>query len=361
MFRLFFFISYLPLLIYIYLRCKKLFITTLTRRAFALLFIFFALAFPVLDFLGHQIDNSSLDVLIQIGFYTQPYLLYLLFSVLLSDLGHLLFRFQRRQWPVIVFIFLFPLLIVIGGAWKFNHIVVNSYSLSLPARETSLKNLRVVFAADFHLRGHSELKALREFVEKSNALKPDLVLLPGDIIEGDRHNEEMPEIEEAFRQLKSTYGTFAVFGNHETYGQEISLEFYKKANITLLRDQIFIIKDAITLVGRDDLRLKTRKDFSLLEKEIPTNLPIIMLDHRPNDFKKVSLDGIDIQVSGHTHHGQIFPFNFITKAMYDLSYGVKQIGRTHFFVTSGLRGWGPQVRTSGDAELVKIDIEFKRP
>lgn len=359
MFRLIFFLSYLPLLIYVYLRCRLLFKTSLGRKIFVAIFSFFALAFPLFDYLAHQTSNSKLDFLIQVGFYTQPYLLYLLFSVLITDLGHLIFRFHRRQWPVILFIFLAPFIAVSWGAWNFNNLKINSYSISIPARQSQLKKMRIVFAADFHLRGHSELNRLQEFVEKTNALNPDLVLLPGDILEGDRHDEEMPELEKAFSKLQSRFGTFAVLGNHESYGPELTQEFYFRAKIQLIRDNTITIPGIITLVGRDDLRFKTRKDFQNLMSNVHKDLPIILLDHRPIDFKRVGADGVDIQVSGHTHNGQVFPFNFITQAMYDLSWGYKQIGKTNFFVTSGLRGWGPQVRTTGDAEMILIEVELK--
>ena len=178
-------------------------------------------------------------------------------------------------------------------------------------------------------------------------------------MEGDHHDEERPLLEMELRKLQSTYGTFAVLGNHESYGKVIVEDFFKSSNVNLLRDQSVTIPKAFTIAGRDDLRFKTRKDFEEFHKQLPLNLPIILMDHRPNDFQRVKDDDISIQVSGHTHNGQIFPFNFITHAMYDLSWGHKQEGKTHFFVTSGLRGWGPQVRTTADAEIIVIDVVLK--
>jgi predicted MPP superfamily phosphohydrolase len=88
------------------------------------------------------------------------------------------------------------------------------------------------------------------------------------------------------------------------------------------------------------------------------DLPIIMLDHRPPDLGHVSNTNADVQVSGHTHHGQLFPLNYITSNIYDLSWGHKKTNNTHLFVTSGIQSWGPAVKTVGTSEIMVIDINF---
>lgn len=359
MFRIIFFITYLPLLVYVYWRCLGLFKHQKHKSIFLYVLLIFALAFPIFDYLAHTVKDSKLDILIQIGFYTQPYLLYLFFLVLLVDIGQLIFRYSRQNHHLALIVFTLPFMAVIFGAWKYNHIKVNHYDIEIPKKESTFKTLRIVFASDFHLRGKSELNALSKFVKMTNELKADLVLLPGDILEGDHHDAERPLLEEELKKLQSTSGVYAVLGNHESYGKDIVDDFFEKAHVKLLRDHYITIPQAFTIAGRDDLRFKSRKEFESFHKQLPLNLPIILMDHRPNDFQKVKNDDIAIQVSGHTHNGQIFPFNYITHAMYDLSWGHKQEGSTHFFVTSGLRGWGPQVRTTGDAEIIVIDVTLK--
>ena len=83
------------------------------------------------------------------------------------------------------------------------------------------------------------------------------------------------------------------------------------------------------------------------------------MDHRPLDLQAVSRSNVDVQFSGHTHDGQLFPINLITNMVYELSWGYKKIRNTHFFVTSGLRLWGPQVKTAGKSEIMCVDIQFK--
>jgi len=87
-------------------------------------------------------------------------------------------------------------------------------------------------------------------------------------------------------------------------------------------------------------------------------LPVILVDHRPTEMDQVSKTAVDVQLSGHTHNGQLFPINLIIKTMYELSWGHQKLGNTHFFVTSGIRLWGPPVRTTGKSEIMVIDVKF---
>lgn len=359
MFRIIFFITYLPLLIYVYQRGSAFFEKNWAKKTFKTILVFLSLAFPVFDFWAHQTTDSHLDFLIQLGFYTQPYLLYLFLCFIFLEIGRLFYKKIIHNKAVITFIFIFPLFVVIWGAYRFNDIKINRYEIEIPKRDSQLEKLRIIFASDMHLRGKAELKSLKQFITFCQDLKPDLVLLPGDILEGDHHETELSLLENEFLKLNPRFGVYATLGNHETYGKKLEVDFFKRANITLLRDAFLTFENNFTIIGRDDMRFKTRKSFEEIHKLLPQHLPLFLMDHRPTDFEKVQRDHIDLQVSGHTHHGQLFPFNTITQMMYDLSWGHKKQGATHFFVSSGLRGWGPQVRTTGDAELVVIDVNFK--
>jgi predicted MPP superfamily phosphohydrolase len=92
----------------------------------------------------------------------------------------------------------------------------------------------------------------------------------------------------------------------------------------------------------------------------PENLPLIVLDHRPTEIEQLSETSADIVFSGHTHHGQLFPINLITKKVYELSYGNIKKEKTHFFVSSGIRLWGPPVRTVGKSEILIVNIKFSK-
>jgi hypothetical protein len=112
------------------------------------------------------------------------------------------------------------------------------------------------------------------------------------------------------------------------------------------------------LGGRNDRHFGSRKTLPELLQEASENLPILLLDHRPADLEAVIHSSVDVQFSGHTHNGQLFPFNFMAKREYELSWGHKKKGNTHFFVTCGIQGWGPPVRTAGVSEIMLINIDF---
>jgi predicted MPP superfamily phosphohydrolase len=118
------------------------------------------------------------------------------------------------------------------------------------------------------------------------------------------------------------------------------------------------VDSSFYLVGRNDSRDRNRKSLEILLGEIGDQYPVILVDHRPINLEMASQYPIDLQLSGHTHHGQLFPFNYITKKIYELSWGYKKIGYTHFLVSSGIQLWGPPVRTTGKSEIMLIQVHF---
>ncbi|MCJ7486243.1 MAG: metallophosphoesterase, partial [Candidatus Aminicenantes bacterium] len=195
-------------------------------------------------------------------------------------------------------------------------------------------------------------------VDKVNAQKPDLVLIGGDIREGHRGEADIGAIEAQFRRLEARYGVFAVPGNHEGYAGT-SGEFFVRSHIRFLQDEVVPIDGLFTLVGRRDARRGTRESAAGLLLKAPDGLPVILLDHRPTDMEAVSRTPVDLQLSGHTHHGQLFPANFVTQLEYGLSWGLRKTGHTHFIVTSGVGLWGPPVRTVGASEIVVIHVRLR--
>ena len=128
----------------------------------------------------------------------------------------------------------------------------------------------------------------------------------------------------------------------------------------VLSDTILSIDNSFNLGGRYDSHFRTRKSIDDFMKSHTDSLPLILIDHRPTEIVQVSTTQTDIQLSGHTHHGQMFPINLITKSVYELSWGYRKIGNTHFFVTSGIRLWGPPVRTVGKSEIMVINVTLTK-
>jgi hypothetical protein len=305
------------------------------------------------------------------GYDALPLLLYLVLTVILSDLAigaaRLLRilsreavrspRFRRFRLAASLII---PVLVIAAGITNYHHLRIREYTIEVPRRSSSAKQLTIAFAADFHLGTITAGHFLERFVAKVNAAAPDIVLIGGDILEGDRRDEDTGKFEAQFRRLHPKYGVYAVPGNHEGHGGGRT-DFFERAGIRLLEDMVVKIDDAVYLAGRNDAHSRNRKPVADLLRDTPGDLPVILLDHRPTDLENVSRTGVDIQLSGHTHHGQLFPINVITNREYELSWGHIKKNRTHVFVTSGVQLWGPPVRTAGSSEILLLHILFKEP
>jgi predicted MPP superfamily phosphohydrolase len=369
MFRTILLAAYIVPCIYVFFRLRNYFSDKKRRKYFSILYIVFTFTFPCIEFLSHSSSIPWITNLTKIGYYSLPYLLYLFLTVLFVDIAlvinHLvkiipisIIKNQTFKKTVFAVILTAPFLIVTSGALWHGNIQINSYQIDIPKKYSDLNHLKIVFAADLHLKGIADKVIIDAFVTRINSLNPDLVLLVGDIIEGDRQDAEMTVLEQTLRKINSKYGVYAAFGNHELHGGISKLSFFNNSGIKILQDTFVQISKSFYLVGRNDSRSTTRKTIEELLNGMQNDLPIIMLDHRPSDFGNVSNTNVDVQVSGHTHNGQLFPINYITSNIYDLSWGHKKIKNTHFFVTSGLQAWGPAVKTAGTSEIMVIDIDF---
>jgi len=358
-----------PLMIYTWFRIRKLISARRFRNIFTVFFILLMLAFPVAETLSHRPRSGLTRPLIIAGYYSLPLLMYLVLIVLLSDLiigvARLLkiisketLRAPRFRLARLYSLLMIPIIIVILGVVNYHHLRIHEYAIEVPRRSAQIERLKIAFAADFHLGEMTDDHFLERFVAKINAGKPDIVLFGGDVLEGGGREEDLDRFETEFRQIKSKYGVYGVPGNHERYGGNRS-DFFIKSGIRLLQDVVIEIDGAFCLAGRNDGRPRNRKSIDELLRNAPPDLPLILLDHRPVDFDRVSQSGVDIQLSGHTHHGQLFPLNFLTQRRYELSWGYMKKRQTHFFVTSGVQIWGPPVRTVGASEILVIDILFR--
>jgi predicted MPP superfamily phosphohydrolase len=132
----------------------------------------------------------------------------------------------------------------------------------------------------------------------------------------------------------------------------------------ILRDEYEFIDSSFYLVGRDDVVKKQftgreRKKLNEIISSINSNYPKVLLDHTPVKLEQAENNGIDLQFSGHTHHGQIWPANIITNMIYEVSWGYLEKGKTKYYVSSGAGTWGPPVRTGSKSEIVNIKIKFE--
>ena len=165
--------------------------------------------------------------------------------------------------------------------------------------------------------------------------------------------------------LKSKYGFYGITGKHEYIGGvEPAVRYLTEHGITMLRDTAILVDGQFYIVGRDDrdkprFTGKERKSLDDVMKGVDTSYPVILMDHQPFNLANSTRLGVDLQLSGHTHHGQIWPFNYITRAIYEISTGYRQIGNTHFYVSSGFGSWGPPIRLGNRPEIVVITLKFQ--
>ncbi|MDO4430805.1 MAG: metallophosphoesterase [Lonepinella koalarum] len=220
-----------------------------------------------------------------------------------------------------------------------------------------LKPVRIGMASDFHLGKWFGGKQLDQLAEIFNQQQVDVILLPGDIMDDNVNAYLAEQMQPHLAKLKAPLGVYATLGNHDFFGDQMRIaDEIKKAGIQVLWDQSMTVNNQFVLVGRNDDLVQNRPETAELLKNVDTDLPVFLLDHRPTDIEKHVQLPIDLQVSGHAHRGQIFPANLITYLMYRLDYGYEKIGNGHFVVTSGYGFWGIPMRLGSQSEIVIIDV-----
>ena len=355
--------------IYLCLRIMQLFINKEHRFKYLLIYLLIALVYPVSNLSGQNDTGFLANAINVTGGYLLTFYLYLFLSLLVFELLlliNLIFRIvpfmklkdHRNQTMILSVLMGLSALVVIGGIINFNTIQVSEYRIAIPRKSAKIEHLKIAFVADFHLKEEANVGFVERFVKKVEKINPDLMLYGGNIVEGNRHNTKMEDLEKLLGHIHPKYGVYGVLGNHEYYAGQDKGNFFDKAGIKILLDDNVLIDNSFNLMGRFDGHFNRRKAIDDLMKSANDSFPTILLDHRPTELEQVSKTAVDIQLSGHTHNGQLFPISLIIQNMYRLSWGQEKIGNTHFFVTSGIRLWGPPVRTTGKSEIMVIDVDF---
>lgn len=266
------------------------------------------------------------------------------------------------------------------GSLHAKELRVKEYAVTLSKPAGDMESLRIGLISDLHLGYNSGLKDVERLVERMNGLELDLICVAGDIFDNDYDAVEQPEkIADALGSLRSTYGTYACYGNHDVEerllggfsvsgGEELRDPrmdaFMRRAGITVLNDEARLIGDSFYLVGRLDasktgvagLRRKTIGEFA---KTLDMSRPVIVLEHQPRALDEEKEAGVDLALAGHTHGGQLFPGNLVTALLWENSYGLLEDGGFHSVVTSGVGTWGPNMRVGTDSEIAVVNVSFQ--
>lgn len=219
--------------------------------------------------------------------------------------------------------------------------------------------LKVVFLSDLHLGYHNQRAELARWIDILNAENPDLILTGGDIIDFSVTPLLEQDMAEEFHRLKAP--VFACLGNHEYLaGVNKAMRFYESAGINLLKDGVAQLSDlGIVIIGRDDRSNPERKPLSMLMKNVSEGQYTFVLDHQPYHLEEAEACGVDYQLNGHTHYGQVWPITWLIDAMYEDGYGAYQKGNTHYYVSSGMGIWGGKFRIGTRSEYVVLEVSKK--
>ncbi len=227
------------------------------------------------------------------------------------------------------------------------------------------KTLKIVAASDIHLGTIIGPRKTAKLVNTINSLKPDIILFAGDVVDEDVKPVIEQNLGKNLLHLKAPLGVYASTGNHEYIGgAEEAVQYLESHGINILRDETVFLDSCFYLVGREDKEKTSftsvpRKTVRELLSPLDKQKPIILLDHQPFHLELAQEAGVDLQISGHTHHGQLWPLGYITQKIFEVSRGYKQKGNTHFYVSTGYGTWGPPVRIGNRPEILAFTLEFE--
>ncbi|NLD19094.1 MAG: metallophosphoesterase [Clostridiales bacterium] len=257
---------------------------------------------------------------------------------------------------------------------------VTEYELKVDKVAQTHDNLKIVLIADTHIGYSVGNELITEAVRLTNDHQPDIVCIAGDIVDNDYYAiRDADKIQETLSRIKSKYGVYACFGNHDVeekliggftvlLGQKPEVQhqvydFIEGAGIQILQDDNITVDDNITIIGRYDMTKpnidgKKRASIGDLTADLNRDNLIIDIDHQPAELKEKAAAGVDMDLGGHTHDGQIFPGNLTIDLFWDNACGMMKVDDMYSIVTSGVGVWGPAMRVGTDGEIVVINVEF---
>jgi hypothetical protein len=345
------------------------------RMALRLIFILLVASFPAAKVLGWYDFNAFSYLLTFLSTVWMGLSLYFFLFALGSDLLHILFKIFSRGPNLFAhrslfyrraFLACISTGVLIIGGWALRDartLEVTRLDISLRGLPPEMDGFSLVQVSDIHYGMLTQNGRLSQVVNRVNELQPDIVVITGDLVdEGVSYMEEMAV---PLSRLKSRQGIFAVTGNHEYYaGVDRAVAIMKGANIKVLRNEVQVLTGGLQLLGIDDPTGSHRignpaPDYEKLISNLDPRRPSILLYHQPIRFETAASQGVGLQLSGHTHGGQLFPIRYISQMIYPRTPGLHQMGESHLYVSRGVGTWGPPMRLGSPPELVYIRLRSK--
>jgi predicted MPP superfamily phosphohydrolase len=343
------------------------------RILYTIIFLSLAVTFIVAKILEQEHSSVFSDVLNVIGGFWIGFMFYASMFLFISDIAALILRIPGiisnhnimdfRKWAFLATL-AFSVVMIAGGFINAVIPVIKEYNITIAKPSDEIKNLRIAAVSDIHLGSVIRKRSMKKLSAMLEDMRPDIVLLLGDLVDGELGPVLRGDLLKYFTGPDTKDGLYAITGNHEFIGgAKRTIPYIESKGIRVLKDEIVTLPGGIQLVGRldrDSFRYFGKERLSLEElmKDIDHSRPIILLDHQPLKLGESEKNGIDLQLSGHTHNGQMWPLNYITGSIFELSYGYMKRSNTQYIVSSGFGLWGPRIRSGSRSEVLLINIEF---
>ena len=342
-------------------------------------FLFLASSYIIARILERAWLSPLSDVFAWVGSFWLGFMFYFFLAVVLFDILRLLHLAlpvypwflpsdpAKFRFAVFIITCISVCMIMLAGFINALSPRVKTINLSIQKYAGNRQELSVAMASDIHMGTLVGPRRTKKMANLINSLKPDMVVFAGDMVDEELAPVLRFDLGREIKRISAPLGVYAVTGNHEYIGgADKAKKYLEDHGVTMLNDTMILIDNSFYLAGREDrtsIRFghKKRKDLGELLHGADLNKPVIMLDHQPFGLSEVAQSGADLQISGHTHHGQLWPLNYLTRAIYEVSAGLKKIGKTWFYVSPGYGGWGPPVRTNSRPEVVLFRISFVSP
>jgi len=331
----------------------------LRRTVTAVLLVCFLMLFATFLLPIDKMPFRLSAVIYQTGASAVFVLLYLVMLLLLLDalrLAHVLPKsllFESATGSIMLTVAMVALFVY--GNLKYHH--KERRELSVTTEKALNRPVRVLMLSDLHLGYIVRKGEFESWINLINAENADFIVIAGDIIDNGVRAVRDQGMAEMFHKIKAP--VYACLGNHEYLsGASGSVGWYKQAGITLLRDSVAHVGD-IDIIGRDDRSNLSRKSIDELMQSTRPGHFTLLLDHQPYNLEQSERAGVDFQLSGHTHYGQVWPVSWVEDRIYEDAYGLIRKGNTTVYVTSGIGIWGGKFRIGTTSEYAVTTIRPK--
>ncbi len=302
------------------------------------------------------LPDAMMSALYRVGSVWLVFTLYMVLALVAFDVARVFLPTMRYG---VVYAACVAVCLLVYGYWNYRHPQVQHIGIEVEKPMTG--ELRIVAVSDVHLGDGTDKKALRRYVDMINAERPDVVIIGGDLIDNSLRPLIHQNMAEELARLQAPQGIFMAVGNHEYISGIESVERYlADTPITLLRDSVVTLPSGVQIVGRDDRVNRHRESLLSLLERCDMSHPVVVIDHQPYDLQAVDSAGVDLQFSGHTHHGQVWPITLLTDYIFEQSHGYRKWPHSHIFVSSGLSLWGPPFRIGTKSDMAVFTLSSAR-